>query len=504
MTAKDAVTRETVGENMDTCTANSKTTYNRVIGRRKLPFSLFNTSLQLCPSVHLRVHCKADRTSFTEEDSLYIDYEEHRRFCVRTVVNKYFTQNRTVRTCDKLKLRNIMSDIDTMAASLSQPTLHFIGPIKKCSQSSSYLKVIPHCFSPIFMFFSSWMWQLHVPLLYNILDRMLPRFCSFRTFCDYPYAEFLMACFQYTYRRDALCTRLFCRQPSMLHSCSCNSSSNSSEHEQFTSHDSSVGRYHYEAETNSVNSGMPVQINGATDLSNWASYSEVMQPRNTSGNICSNSSRHTRLLECIATVPSDVPNCTDDDDDDDDDENDAECRGDTCIYGSSLKEVSFGADSVSGTPFLTSSGIDESWSTDESDFKSSFFIHASNLDTSDDDDDDESDVVTASDDDSDCCWDDDDSCWLSPADGAQCFLVDLDPFMVNGLYIPQTSNVPVSHSRCLSLPVDLATEVESESERALKRVNDTWHRWYKDDVTMKTLSAHQCQTKHVGVFMLPA
>jgi len=499
MTTRDAYIRDS----MNTSTAINKTTDNRVIGRWKLPFSLFHTSLQLCPSVHLRVHCKADQTFFTEEDNLYIDYREQRCFCVKTLVNKYFTRNQTVGTSDQLKLRNIMSDTYVMAASCSRPTLHYIAPDDNRSQFCSYLNVMSSCLSPILTFFSSWMCRPRVPLLCNMLDRMLPKFCSFGAFHHYPYAQFMMACFQYTYRRDTVCTHI-CSHSSPSDSYSFNSSSMCSEHKLFISCNSFVQPYHCEAETDSVHSSTPIQFDGSTlygdDFCDLASDSDMMQTRNTSGNIPSNNNQDTWLSECFSTVPNDFITANFSDDDNDDDSNE-KCNGGSYVpvHASSLKKVSFRANCVSVAPFLTTSGTDEAGSTDQSQFKSSFFIRASDLDTSDDDDDDD-DIV--SDDESDC-WDEDyDSCWTSPVDSAHCFLVDLDPFMVNGLYIPQTSNVPISHSRCLSLPPDSATEVESQSEKALKCINDTWQQQHNCDVTIKTLSAHQHQTKHVGIHVI--
>jgi len=497
----DAETRETVRETMGTCTSNSRTTDNSVIGRRKLPFSLFNTSLQLCPSVHLSVHCKADRSLLTEEDNLYIDCQKQRRFSVRTVVNKYFARNWAIQTCDKLKPRNTMSDADIMAASFSSPSLCFITPDET---------VTPSCLVPVVTFFGSWMWQSHVPLLHNVLGRTLPGSCSFGAFCRYPYAEFLMACFQYTYRRSIVhCHDIFSQSSSVSDSCSCNSINMSTEHKPSVCCASSVGPYHCEAKANSVNVSLPTEFDGAIlsvdDSCDLASDSDVMQPRNYgdySGNDLDNKNTDMRLSGCIATVPDVIirASVTDDDEDNDNSDSDERCSGND-YNGSSLKNLSFGACCLSAAPLPATSGTDVSSSTDKSHFRSSFFVAASNSDTSDDDDDDDDDDEDAASDESDC-WDDDDSGWTSPADAAQCFLVDLDPFKVNGLYIPRTSNVPVSHSQCLSLQVDLAAEIESKSERALKRINDTWHQWYNDDTGIKSLSDCQHQTKHVCIFML--
>jgi len=491
-----AETAEAVGESMATCTANSGTTDNRFIGRRKLPFSLFSTSLQLCPTVHLRVQCKADRTFFTEEDNLYIDYQERHQFCVRSIVNKYFNWNQTVRTCDKLKLRNMMSNIDRMTASFSLPPLHLIGSDENCSQYSSRPKVITSCVLPVLMFSNNWMLRSHVPLLHNTLDRMLPALCWFGAFCRYPYAQFLMACFQHTCQRSVVCTRHVSFPSSSLHnSCSYGSSSMISEHMTFDSYKSSVGLYQCdEAEINCVHSGPPVEFNGATlsddYLCDLAINSDMMQqPRNISKKNADKSSSGSSATVLYDSI---LANFADDVNDD-------------YVFGSSLKKVSFDSNCMSVASCQISSKIDESGSTNTSNFRSSFFICASSIGTVDDSDDndddyDDGDSISASDDEFDC-WDDDDSGSTSPVSSAQCFLVDLDPFKVSGLYIPQTSNVPVSQSRCLSLPVDLATEIESESERALKRINATWWQWYSDDVNVKSFSDCQLQAKHVCIFM---
>jgi len=492
MIVKDAETRAAVGETMGTLSA-SRTTHNSVPGRRKLPFSLFNTSLQLCPSVHLSVRCKADRPFFTEKANLYIDFQEQHRFCVRTIVTKYFTRDRTIRTCDKRKLTNIVSNIEIMAASFLLPSLHFIRPDENSNQSNFHLKVIPSFWPPLSTFFSSWMCR---PLLYNMLDRMLPGLCLFGARSHYPYAQFLMACFQYTCRHSVVCTVY-------VHSPSDSSSGMSIEHKPLISCDS----YQYESETKSINSDLSVAFNSATlsddDSGDLASDFDV--PRNTAGNVSGNSSAATWPSRCSATVQNDTTaNVTDEVDDNDDDVGGGggdEKYTDDPVGGLLLKKV--GVNCMSAAPFSITSMIDESRSTDESHFKSSFFIRASNSDTSDDegnDDDDGDDDDAASDDEFDCCYEDD-SEWTISADAAHCFLVDLDPFKVNGIYIPQTSNVPVSHLCHLSLPVGSAAEIESESERALKRINDTWQQWYNDDVKSRTLSHRQHQTKHVCIFM---
>ena len=75
--------------------------------------------------------------------------------------------------------------------------------------------------------------------------------------------------------------------------------------------------------------------------------------------------------------------------------------------------------------------------------------------------------------------------------------VELDPLKINGLYIPQTSNVPVSSSHCQSLQLELTAEIETESEKALKLLNDSWQQWYSDDVKIRPTSRLQHHTKHV-------
>ena len=473
----DVRTRETVGVTMGFSTANSRTTDNSITGRRYLPFSVFDTSFQLCPSVHLRVRCKADRSFFTEEN-LYTGCQEQRRVCARTVASRYFTQNEMIRSCNK---RKIMSNVDVMVASFAMPKLHFCGPNENFCYRDLCCKVIPSSFRPVLTFFSS-----KKALVYNTLDRLLPGLCSFGASCSYPYARFMMACFQQMFRCSAMCTchcvDCICSQPSIRDSCGCNSTRTTECKQCFS-------RLSSESETNCVHSGVKNDFNGVSIQH---------------GGVNAIGSSNTQLLslECSTTVPNHIVTESICDDDDGD--------------AQSLNRQTFRTNYVSTVPCLTTSQAERSSITNENHVKSSFFIRVSHIDSSDwpetdsgDDGDNDNDDATdaASDSESDS-WDtdddddddDDDSGWTSCTNVSQCFLADLDPFKINGLYIPQTSNVPVSYSRCHSLPLQPASEIESESERALKRINDTWQQWYNGDGKLKPSSRRQHHTKHVCLF----
>jgi len=188
---------------------------------------------------------------------------------------------------------------------------------------------------------------------------------------------------------------------------------------------------------------------------------------------------------------------TDDDADDNDDHDDAH----------SLTKAT---NIVSSAPYRD---VERQTATDGDRIVSSFFIRASDStydasnysdsDASDDDDgDDEWDAEAASDDESDCWCCDDDESWTSHASTTHCVFVDLDPLKINGLYIPQTSNVPVSSSHCQSLPLELTAEIETESERALKLLNHSWQQWYSDDVKIRPTSRLQHYTKHVCIYSI--
>ena len=493
-------------ETMDICTANSRTTDNSVIGRRHLPLSLFDTSIQLCPSVHLRLRCRADRTAFTEDSKLYIVCQEQRLSCVKRIDNSYLARNRTIRTCNKLKT---MSGTDVTVAGCAMPKLHFCGLDQNCYCRDFHGKLIPSCSLPVMTFCNSWMWRPHTGLLLNTLDRLLPGLCSFGVSQNYPYARFMMACFQRMFRRSANCVR---SRPTVCESYDCNSSSMNTEVRPFINCYSSVGR-HCVSEANSV----PVMndCNSASssgdDACNATSESEVVQHGNTSTNVSSNNKMEKLSPGCTATVRNHfvTVSLTDDDaeDSDDDADNDGDDDDDHSLSKAKTTNI------VSGAPCITCYHVERQTSTDGNQVVSSFFIRASDSDASsysdsdasdnDDDDDDgdwdDSAAEAASDDESDCWYSDDDECWTSRASTAHCVLVDLDPLKINGLYIPQTSNVPVSPSRCQYLPLESTAEIETESERALKLINDRWRQWYSDDVKIKRTPQQQRHAKHVCI-----
>ena len=133
----------------------------------------------------------------------------------------------------------------------------------------------------------------------------------------------------------------------------------------------------------------------------------------------------------------------------------------------------------------------------ENHVKLSFFVRVSSETSSDDDewsvsgDNDDDDVMSE-------WWDDN-----NLISGSHCFLADLDPFNVNGLYIPTESNKSISSPQYCHLPLlNSTTEFEmTETKKALKRINDTWQRLYSnDDVSVKSSSHHQ--TKHVCFFCI--
>ena len=486
-------------ETMGICTANSRTTDNSVIGRRHLPLSLFDTSIQLCLSVHLRRRCRVDRTSFTEDSNLYIGCQEQRRSCVNKTVNSYFARNRTIRTCNKLK---IMSGLDVMIAGCAMPKLHFCGISENFYHHDSCGKLIPSCSLPVMTFCSNWMWRPHTTLLHNTLAKLLPGLCSCGVSQNYPYARFMMACFQQMFRHTANCV--------CSHASVCNSNSTSTEYRPFVSCYSSVG-YHCVSEANCPSSSVSVlnDCNGASssgdDTCNATNESEVVQHGNMSANVSSSNKTEILSLGCSATVPNHfvTASITDDDADDSDDDDDDNDDHDDAHSLTKATNI------VSSAPYCD---VERQTSTDGDRMVSSFFIRASDSDASnysdsdvsdDDDDDDEWDAEAASDDDESDCWCcDDDESWTSHVSTTHCVFVDLDPLKINGLYIPQTSNVPVSPSRCQSLPLELTAEVETESERALKLLNDRWQQWYSDDVKMRPTSRLQHDTKHVCIFSI--
>ena len=474
-------------ETMGICTANRRRTDNSVIGRRHLPLSLFDTSIQLCPSVHLRLCCRADRTSFTEDSNLYVGCQEQSRSSVNKTVNKYFLRNRTIQTCNKLKT---MSCLDVMIAGCAMPKLRFCGLCENFCRRDFCGKLIPSCSLPVVTFCSSWLWRPHTALLHNTLDKLLPGLCLFGVAQNYPYALFMMACFQQMFRRSTNCVWSY---PSV-----CNSNSTSTEVRPFVHCYSSVG-HHCVSEANCANSSVPVlnDCNGASssgeDACNATSESEVVWHGNTATDVSNNNNTEILSPGCSATVLNHfvTASVTDDDDDDDDDDD--------------AHSLTKATNIVRGAP---SHDIESQTSTDVDQIVSSFFIRASDSDASDysdsdasddDDDDGEWDAEAASDDESDCWYCDDDESWTSTT---HCVFVDLDPLKINGLYIPQTSTVPVSPSRCQSLPLELTAEIETESERALKRINDKWRQWYSDDVQIKSTSHPQHRTKHVCIFSI--
>ena len=486
ISAMDSRTRDTAGEIMGICTANNRTTANSVNGRRHSPLSLFDTSFQLCPSVHLRVRCNADRTFFAEEHSLYIGSQEQRRFCVKAVANRFFARNRTILTCSKLKM---MSAVDVMVADVATPKLQFCGHAEQLYHRNFHSEVLPGCLPPALTFFTSWIWRPYTTMSYNMFDRLLPGLYLRGISCNYPYAEFMKACFQQMFRRRAMrsCQSVNCvrSQSPACDGRNC-SSSRSSEDKPFFS-DQCVG-HRCESETSCGNSDVPKDCDVT---SSSASEREVLQSRNASMDLSSNNNAEMLPSECRATMPSltgdDAKDSGDDDDNDLLSPNRANCM------------------STAPCPTTLQVKRSSSCSRDSNRIPSSFFVRVSDSDSSEcSDSDDADDVVDASSDDESDCWyddddDDDDSGWTSHANTAQCLLADLDPLQINGLYIPRTSNVPVSHVRCRPVPFESTAETEySESERALKRINDTWHQWYNDDVKRKPPSCQQRHTKHVG------
>ena len=474
MSTRDYRTCETSGETMGICTANSRTANNSSARRRQLALSVFNTSFQLCSSVHLRVDCRADQSFFVEDDHLYIDCQEQRHFCMRSVVNRYLVCNQTLRSADRLKFK-IVSDSDMMTATFPMQKLCCIGPGDSYRHSICCCKVTRNCLPPQSTFFISWAWQPCEALLHIVLNRTLPGLCSFGFFSKYPYAWFLMACFQQRFSRSVACThRDVNQQCSRFSSVSdtCNMvGTESVECKPSVSCQSSAG-YHCETETSY---DVQNDFNGASSLQQRNSSMNVVDSENTSG--------------CSATVPNHIIPAKVADDGDGNDRQ-------------SQEAIPLGANCMTDAPF---SGATETGKcVIKNQTKSSFFVRASNSSDSDDDDDDNNCDTDADSDDEFDCWDDDcddNSDWTTHADTTQCFLLDLDPFKISGLYIPQTSIVPVSQSQCLSLLVDsVAAEIEPESMSVLQRVNDTWRQCYCNDATVKPLSRHRHHTKHVCIF----
>jgi len=507
----DVETYETMGDIIGICTANSRTTDNRVVGRSHVPFSLLDTSIQLCPSVQLRVRCKAERTFFVEEDNLYKDFKEQRRFCPRTVVNGYFAFNPTIQTCDKLK--KIMSDASTMAPHSALPKLHRTGRYVNCCHCVSYHAVIPSRLPSVSTVSVSWIWWRHMMRLYNTL---LPGLGLFAASCNFPYAQFLMACFQHTSSRGAAyslrCLSHPCFQSSACHSCYYSTGSMSTQYKLVVNYCHSSAQHHCETETTGGNSS---SVNDFGDVLrsdfNTVGDFEVVQYRNANVKVTCNKNPENMPLQCSEIIPNHMNTARlsssaaeESDEDDSDSEDGAQSQTKDTVVAHSAGTTSFLA--ASSCADKKQNGC---WS---------FFIRASDSDASDDldsDDDDDDDDSDAASDESDNCWEDNDEDGDADADNSlthctrasQCFLIDLDPLKINGLYIPPTSTVPVSQSRCRSLPFDspplldsAAAEVESESMRTLRRINDAWQLCYNgDDVRMKS-SSLQHHMKHVCVF----
>ena len=482
----DSLTFETMGEIISLCTAN-RTTDNRVVGRRHSPLSLLDTSIQLCPSVQLRVRCKAERSFFAEEENLYIDCQEQRTFCLRTVASRYLAVNRTILTCDRLQ--KAMSDVDVVSARFAVPELHLMGLDKNCCPYACHRKVIPShlpSLSPFSASWITWMRQFYMLRLYSTLFSGSSLFGSCSNF---PYAWFLMACFKQTFRRSSACSRHGCSQPSSVcDSCKCNSSTMSNECKRYVGCCSSI-ECQRETETSGGNSG-PANDFRAAPQSAMASECGVVDHRNADVNVSSNNNIEMLPSQCDTIVSNhSIPTCltaadTVDDSDDDSD------------YGTteSLNGDISRPNSVCTAPLLAMSR-----NTDENRSRWSFFIRASDSgsDTSDDDDD----GTDAGSDESDGCWDDDDDAGDNNCtEAAQCFLIDLDPLRINGLYIPPTSNVPVSQPQCRSpLPPDSAAEIALEPAGTLKCINETWQQCYNNNVKTKRCM-QQRHTKHVCIF----
>ena len=503
----DFWTRSTVCKTMYICTANNGTTDDSVIARTQMPFSLFCTSFQLCPSVNLQVQCKADRTFITEEDSLYITCQEQLQFCTGTVTGRYFTWNRA---CNKYN--KTISSFDMLSSTFAKPKPKFLsaGAVENFFNSNCDLKIIPSCLPAVrAVCFSSWMWQPRMALLYNLLDRLLPPLCSLDTARNYPYAGFLMACFQQTYRHSArytcYCVSHMCLQASSLSdNCKCKINGMNADCKPLISCHSPVGR-DCETETSCVNSS---DFDGATlsDDPHDMDARECVVIRHRTDSAASvsgiDNNDNTGMLsaEYSATVPCHSTSAHLDDVvvDNDDYEDDS---------GPSLNKSAFQANCVRNVPLLTSLE-NQLCSTDDSHVKSSFFIRTSDSDASDCSDTDASDVFDDVDDDyvmgaagdvDSSCWDDDDD--DDDDDTTQCFLRDLDPFKISGLYIPQTSNVPISQSQCQSVPLQSAVEIETEAEKTLKRIKDCWQQCYNCG-TKKRPARCRSHTKHVCVFIV--
>jgi len=458
----DVLMREYLGEIMGICTASNRTTDSSVLERRRLPLSLFDTSIQLCSSVHLRVRCKADPAFFTEGNNLYIGCREERRRCARTVADSYFTQSQTVRTY------KMMSDVGEML-SFAKLKLHCYKPDEKFSRRDLCCKVIPSCLSPSSMLFNKWIWLPNASLSSYSLDRLLPGLSSFGAAYCYPYARFLMACFQHTFRRSAVCTGLsiglVCSQVSSSDSCRV------TEFKPVVGCQPSVG-YQSESETKYVNSSL---LNDAHDGAAGSFGDDAVNEYKVEQ--CGDA-KHNNTEYCLSESYHITAILPDDDADGDD-------------VDESLNRAKLKANCSSTLP------VERQSSADESHVKSSFFIRVSDSECTDclaseasdeDDDDDDESAYWFSDD------DDDDSGWTTTS---QCLLVDLNPLKINGLYIPQSSNVPVSPSHSHSVSFGSADEVEFQSVTELKHINDTWQQWYSDDVKIKPSSRHHCHTKHV-------
>jgi len=489
------------------CTANNRGTDSRVVGRSCLPFSLLDTSIQLCSSLHLRLCCKSERNYFVEENNLYRDCQDQRSFCFWTVANRYIAAITPVQTCDKLK--TIMDDARIVAPHLALPKLHLSAPYQNCCRSISYSKVIPCCLPPLSTVSVSWIWWRHMLRLYNTL---LPGLGLFTAPCDFLYAQFLMACFQHTFRCSVTYYHLrhLCFESSVCDGCNSCSSMNP-EYKPFVSCHLSV-QHQSETETVGGNSSLGNDFSDVLRSSfNAVNDFEVAQHRKNDMNVSCNKNPENVSLRCIEIIPNHIntgrlstPAAEEDSDDDVDGCNDNAAQ-------------SWNKDTAAAHSTGTGSSLAESSHADEKQNGCwSFFVRASDSDASDsldsDNDDGNDDVDTATSDESDnCCEEDDDS----DADNtlthcttiSQCFLIDLDPLKINGLYIPPTSIVPVTQSRCWPLLLDssplldsTAVEVESESAGTLRRVNDAWKQCYSgDDVEIKSLS-RQNHTKHVCIF----
>jgi hypothetical protein len=141
--------------------------------------------------------------------------------------------------------------------------------------------------------------------------------------------------------------------------------------------------------------------------------------------------------------------------------------------------------------FVRASDFDDSDSSSDSDSSncSSRDAHVSCSEDSDDDDDDDDDDDKEEDDEDDDDDDDDDdwSTTREPAD-LSC-LSDLDPFQINGLYIPPTSTTPITQpTTSCCLETARVESSETEATVKMKHVNDKWNRAYGNATAPKNLT----------------